>query len=83
MDAPARFEELVERLNDARASVRRVAVIDLDRLARHESARSEQAYAALLERLRREPDARTAIAIVRRLRDARFAPAMEALLRLY
>lgn len=80
---PERLRTLIDRLGDTRASVRRVAVIDLARLAHSESALAQDALAALLTRLERESDTRTALAIAHRLCDARYAPALPTLKKLY
>lgn len=74
------LELCVERLRHEAASVRRVAVLDLIRLA---SSALPEANAALLEHLPREGDEAGALRIVRHLGEVRYAPARSLLKAMY
>jgi hypothetical protein len=83
---PAGAEDPVEvcgrRLAEADAGVRRVAIMDLIRLAADEVL-AARANAALLAHLPRETDEKAAILIVRQLGRAAFVPAQAALQGMY
>jgi hypothetical protein len=68
-------EELAARLKSPDAKVRRVAAIDL-------ASAGEAGLSALLEHLPGEADEKTALLIIRRLGEARFAAARAVLARL-
>jgi hypothetical protein len=67
------------RLAEPEAAVRRIAILDLVRLA----AKSDGVNAALLEHLQREPDEKAAIVIVRHLGQVGFGAARPVLKALY
>ncbi len=79
MTAPPGLDELAARLRSPEAPVRRIAVLDLVRLANDRP----EATAALAAHLRVETDEKSRIAIVRHLGHVRHAPSKADLWALY